>query len=115
MRGFTLLELLVVIVIIGVVTAVARPMFSSGVSAAEHRAAARAVAQALRFARSEAVASRTDVGVDFDLDARTFKVSGGARGGKLPADIAMELTTTAAETKDEKHASIRSGRGGIQP
>lgn len=105
--GFTMLELLVVIVLIGVLAAISPPIFSNGVSAAEHRALARSVAQTLRFARSEAVANRTDVGVEFNLQDRTFQLPGGKRKGKWPENIALELTTTAAETVDEKHAYVR--------
>lgn len=105
--GFTMLELIVVIVLVGILAALSSPLFSSGVSAAEHRAAARAVAQALRFARSEAIANRTDVGVEFNLEDRTFQLPGGKRRGKWPEGIALELTTTVAETVDEKHAFVR--------
>lgn len=105
--GFTMLELLVVIVLIGVLAAISPPIFSNGVSAAEHRALARSVAQTLRFARSEAVANRTDVGVEFNLQDRTFQLPGGKRKGKWPENIALELTTTAAETVDETHAYVR--------
>ena len=105
--GFTMLELLVVIVLIGVLAAISPPIFSNGVSAAEHRALARSVAQTLRFARSEAVANRTDVGVEFNLQDRTFQLPDGKRKGKWPENIALELTTTAAETVDEKRAYVR--------
>ncbi len=105
--GFTMLELLVVIVLIGVLAAISPPLFSNSVSAAEQRALARSVAQTLRFARSEAVANRTDVGVEFNLQDRTFQLPGGKRKGKWPENIALELTTTAAETVDEKHAYVR--------
>lgn len=105
--GFTMLELLVVIVLIGILASLSSPLFSSGVSAAEHRAAARAVAQTLRFARSEAIANRTDVGVEFNLDDRSFQLPGGKRRGKWPEGVAVELTTTVAETVDDKHASVR--------
>ena len=57
-RGFTLLELMIVIVIIGIVLALSPPLFSAGVTSAEQRAVARSVAQTLRFARSEAIANR---------------------------------------------------------
>ncbi len=107
MAGFTMLELLVVIVLIGVLAAISPPIFSNGVSAAEHRALARSVAQTLRFARSEAVANRTDVGVEFNLQDRTFQLPGGKHKGKWPDNIALELTTTAAETVDDKHAYVR--------
>jgi len=105
--GFTMLELLVVIVLIGILASLSSPLFSSGVSAAEHRAAARAVAQTLRFARSEAITSRTDVGVEFNLQDRTYQLPGGKRRGKWPEGVALELTTTVAETVDDKHAYVR--------
>ena len=105
--GFTMLELVVVIVLIGILAALSSPLFSSGVSVAEHRAAARAVAQTLRFARSEAITSRTDVGVEFNLQDRTYQLPGGKRRGKWPEGVALELTTTVAETVDDKHAYVR--------
>lgn len=106
-RGFTLLELMVVIVIIGVVLAISPPLFSSGVTSAEQRSVARAVAQTLRFARSEAIANRTDVGVEFNLEDRTYQLPGGKKRGKWPATMQLDLTTTAAETVDAKHAYVR--------
>lgn len=105
--GFTMLELLVVIVLVGILASLSSPLFSSGVSAAEHRAAARSVAQTLRFARSEAIANRTDVGVEFNLQDRTYQLPGGKRRGKWPEGIALQLTTTVAETVDDKHAFVR--------
>ena len=105
--GFTMLELLVVIVIVGVLAALSPPIFSSGVTSAQHRAVARAIAQELRFARSEAIASRKDVGVEFNLADRTYQLPGGKRRGKWPEGVSLELTTTVAETVDEKHASVR--------
>ena len=105
--GFTMLELLVVIVIIGVLAALSPPIFSSGVTSAQHRAVARAIAQELRFARSEAIAGRKDVAVEFNLADRTYQLPGGKRRGKWPEGVSLELTTTVAETVDEKHASVR--------
>ncbi|MGL4232251.1 MAG: GspH/FimT family pseudopilin [Casimicrobium sp.] len=108
-RGFTMLEMLAVILVIAAVAALSAPMFSSSVSAATHRAAAREVAAMLRLARTEAVAKRIDVGVDFDLEARTLQMPGAAnkRIAKIPEGIEINLTTTAAETKNEKQASVR--------
>ena len=106
-HGFTLLELMVVIVIIGAVLALSPPLFSAGVTAAEQRSVTRAVAQTLRFARSEAIANRTDVGVEFNLEERTYQLPGGKKRGKWPSTIELGLTTTEAETVDPKHGYVR--------
>jgi general secretion pathway protein H len=108
-RGFTLLEIIAVLLVIAAVVAIAPPFWSSGVSATQHRSAAREVAQMLRYARTEAVAKRTPVAVDFDLEQRTLQVPASAlkRVAKIPEGIEINLTTTAAETKNEKQASVR--------
>lgn len=107
--GFTLLEMIAVILVIALVAALSPPLFSSGVSASQHRAAAREVAGMLRLARTEAVAKRIDMGVDFDLEARTVQIPNASnkRIAKIPEGIEINLTTTAAETKNEKQASVR--------
>ncbi len=104
-----MIEMLAVILVIAAVAAISTPMFSSGVSASKHRGAAREVAQMLRLARTEAVAKRIDVGVDFDLEARTMQMptASNKRVAKIPEGIELNLTTTVAETKNEKQASIR--------
>jgi general secretion pathway protein H len=108
-RGFTMLEMIAVLLVIAIVAALSPPLFSSGVSASQHRAAARDVAQMLRLARTEAVAKRTDIGVDFNLEQRTMQMPAASnkRIAKIPEGIDIKLTTTAAETKSETLASVR--------
>ncbi|HNY46602.1 MAG TPA: GspH/FimT family pseudopilin [Casimicrobium sp.] len=105
--GFTMLELLVVTAIIGMIAVLSPPMFSSSVASAEQRATARSVAQIMRLARSEAIAQRKDIAVEFDLAQRTYQIQGGKRSGKWPETIELQLTTTVAETVDEQHANVR--------
>jgi general secretion pathway protein H len=107
--GFTMLEMIAVLLVIALVAALSPPLFSSGVSASQHRAAARDVAQMLRLARTEAVAKRTDIGVDFNLEQRTMQMPAASnkRIAKIPEGIDIKLTTTAAETKSETLASVR--------
>ncbi|MCX8097690.1 MAG: GspH/FimT family protein [Casimicrobiaceae bacterium] len=114
-RGFTLVELLVVLVLVALIVALAPPLWGSARATSEHRSAARAVAHMLRLARSEAVARRVDVPVEFDLAAREVRLASGsaaAEGGrlraiKLPERLVIELTTTQAETQSSERGSIR--------
>lgn len=55
-RGYTLLELLVVLAIMGLLAAVAVPLMSGPAERLHAKAAARAVAEELRGARAQAVA-----------------------------------------------------------
>jgi general secretion pathway protein H len=85
---------LVVLVILGIVggLVLARgPQRSAGL---EMRAASGAVAQALRTARSRAIASNRPVTVLFDTGARTLRV-GATQARSLPQGIAMSVETTA--------------------
>lgn len=67
-RGHTLLELLVVLVVLGIAFAIALPG-PEGPTGTQLQAAASEVAQAIRFARSEALRSGRIVGVRFDTTA----------------------------------------------
>ena len=106
-RGVTLLELLVVIAIIGVVTAVVMPMLGPGVSNTELKGAARQLASGLRYARSEAMATRQERFVTVDLEGRRFMVGSDARAHALPKDVELKLFTAQMDLVDDKTGAIR--------
>ncbi|MFO1305849.1 MAG: GspH/FimT family pseudopilin [Burkholderiales bacterium] len=105
-RGLTLIEILVVLAIMGVVSAIALPMVM-GTSNAEMRSAARQLASGLRLARSEAVAQRRETFLVIDLAGRRFKVDRDAREYPLPKNIELKLYTAQKDLVDEKTGSIR--------
>lgn len=55
MRGFTLLELMVVILLAGILSAIALPQFSSVIARAQQTSIANALVLDLNYARSEAI------------------------------------------------------------
>jgi general secretion pathway protein H len=92
--GFTLIEILVVLAIMGVVLGLIigrGPMRSRGLEA---RAAAGALAQALRAARAQAIAADHDVGVAIDPARHVFAIDGGPVR-LLAADLAVSVLPPA--------------------
>lgn len=106
-RGVTLLEILVVLAIMGLLSAVVMPMFGPGVSTAELKSAARQVASGLRLARSEAMATRRETFVTLDLEGRRFMVGTDKREHPLPKDIELKLFTAQKDLVNDKVGAIR--------
>ncbi len=104
--GVSLLELLIVLAIIGFVSAIAIPMLSGGVSNSELRSAARELAAGLRLARSEAVTQRRETFLVVDLAGRRFKVDRDEERS-LPKNMEMKLFTAQRDLVDATTGSIR--------
>lgn len=64
--GFTMLEMMIIIVIIGILAAIAVPSFSTIIPKLEVRAQARATLNYIRQARSRAISEGTQYGVHLD-------------------------------------------------
>lgn len=106
-RGFTLLELLVVLVIAGASYALLVRFTSGGVSGAQLKSAARAVAAGLRDARGTAIARQESTALVLDLENRSMEVGGGGRARELPKRLDMKLYTAQSEIVDGKRGAIR--------
>ena len=103
----SLIELLVVLMLMSLLAAMAVPFLPSGVSGTELRGAAREVAAGLRFARSDALASRRETRLLLDLEARTFRIDRDARVHTLPKQVDLKLFTAQRDLVDEKSGAIR--------
>jgi general secretion pathway protein H len=105
--GMSLIELLVVLMLMSLIAAMAVPFLSGGVSGTELKGAAREVAAGLRFARSDAVASRRETRLVLDLEQRTFRIDRDARVHALPKQVDLKLFTAQRDLVDEKTGAIR--------
>ncbi len=107
LRGFTLLELLVVLVIGVLLVSLAPPLLSGLSGATELRGAARQVAAGLRSARNEAVSRQREAVFTLDLEQSRFGVTGDPREIALPDGLGIRLYTAQAEVVDAATGGIR--------
>jgi general secretion pathway protein H len=105
--GFTLIELVVVLAILGLAYALVPPLFSRARATAELKGATRQLAAGLRQARNYAVVRRTETVLTLDVEKRDFTVSGDSRTYRLPRQVELKLLTAQREVVNDKLASIR--------
>ena len=105
--GFSLIELIVVMLIASLMIALVPPLFSGTVSHAELRGTAHRLAAALRLTRSRSITEGRERALTVDLAQRWFSVAGSTRKRALPAGVAIELLTARRELVSDDRGHIR--------
>jgi len=100
-KGFSLIELIIVLIIISLLTLLVTPSLTRTVRHMEVRSVAKKISSVLRFCRSNAVNKNKIYQVHFDLEANQLSVLSGGEGGEpfvveksypLPKEIQIEKT-----------------------
>lgn len=104
--GFTLLEVLLVIGIMVLIYALVPSGFFGG-SGVELRATARQVADDLRRARGQAIASNRDTAFVLDIENRRFGVVGRGDLEPLPDAVEAKIQTAVEELAAQGQGRIR--------
>ncbi|WP_006786689.1 GspH/FimT family pseudopilin [Thiorhodospira sibirica] len=107
LRGFTLIELMVVLLIMGMAAALLAPRFGSALTGLEIKGASRDLASALRYARGRAIASGSPSAVLIDVNTREYWVADRPRAYRLPSSVALNLLAGHREWQGEGRAAIR--------
>jgi len=105
--GFTLLEIIIVLVIATVIYAILLGVPLRGGKSADLKYAARTLASGLRQAQTTAMATRRDATLTLDLEQKEYQVLGEKEPHKLPDDIDLKLYTAQSEVASEKRGAIR--------
>lgn len=106
-RGFTLFELLVVLVVLGVLFTVATPLINRGVPSLEVRTAAREIAAGMRRARADAIFANHDVPFTLDIAQTRYAIGRDGAWHDLPDRLSLQVETARSEVVDDAIAGVR--------
>jgi len=106
-RGFTLLELVVVLFVVVLGFSVIGLNLSAGRETTELKAAARDIVSALRYARGEALMTHQDAALTLNLGNNSYMVSGRDKIYRIPESISVTVVTAQTEVTGRGTANIR--------
>ena len=106
-RGFTLLEIIVVLVIGAIAYSLLLGIPFRGASTSDLKAAARTLASGLRQAQTMAITTRRDASLTMDVEAREYTLPGESAPRALPKGIDLKLFTAQSEVASERKGAIR--------
>jgi general secretion pathway protein H len=106
-KGFTLLELIVVLFIVVLGFSAIVINLSSGNNATEIKAAARDIVSALRYARGQALISHQETTLTLDLAKNSYTVSSRGKVYPIPKAIKVTVVTAQSEITGEGLGNIR--------
>ncbi len=93
--GFTLLEVICVVAIIGMIAAILLPAIPAGTSQPRLKAYAVEIASLLTADRTAAIRRQAPVAADIDALGRTIRSGADGQAVRLPADVEMTATLAA--------------------
>ncbi len=104
--GFTLLEMLAVILLVGIAAAAVSVSVSQGLASARVRAASSELAGALRATRAQAIVRGEEQ--HFDLDTRANSYDGAKRQDvRLPSGLRVSITSAKEDQPNDHTGRIR--------
>ncbi len=119
-RGFTMVELLVVMAIAALLLTAVPPLISAAFPGVEFKDAARRTVAALRVARETAIRTGADVALMVDVQESTLTLAG-MHTMSLPRHVRVKINAASRKMLDEQRGAVRffpdgsSTGGGYHP
>jgi general secretion pathway protein H len=104
--GFTLVEMLVVITILGLIAAISLPALTTPSDSVRLRAVTSEIIAALRMTRAAAITAHRDMALVLDLDARTLQ-SPAVPQKRLPPELTAEMVIAEPERISPSRGAFR--------
>ncbi len=111
MRGFTLLELLVVLVIISLMSVLVVPQLTGSLARMNLQTASKKISASLRYARSQAASEKITYVAIFDFEKDRLSIMTGQKASDLPVrdrTQTYETLTIEEDLSNGKEPVIRS-------
>jgi len=105
-RGFTLIELIAVMVLVAIALSLVSLEFTKSMNSAKVQAASRDLVAALRYTRGQAIVKNKQAALDLDMQNNTYQAPGKPLM-KLPKDMHMTLLTADSEQTGATSGRIR--------
>ena len=105
-RGFSLIELMVVLVLIATLAGIGAMVITTALPGQQLRTAAREVAVQLRFTRAQAIATGRPQTFTMDVIGKRWSAAG-QRAGALPDELDLVATTAREPQGAERGATVR--------
>lgn len=116
-KGFSLLEVMVVLVIMALIMVIIPPFLPNVMASTYVKSAARELAASLKHARSQAIDHQSETTLVVNVDQESYMLTKGSRNLKsnnqtyknlvLPDDVALTLITAESEQLSEHEGQIR--------
>ncbi|MCH9696617.1 MAG: GspH/FimT family pseudopilin [Gammaproteobacteria bacterium] len=106
-RGFTLVEMIIVLVIAVLAMGVVGSNFTAGLSGARLKAAVNDIASALRYTRGQAISSGSEAVFTLDVDKRSYTISTRKKVYKLAENLDLTVNTAQSEINGDGKGNIR--------
>jgi general secretion pathway protein H len=105
-RGFTLVELMVVMIIIALIMGFVATSMSRSISGAQARAASRQLVASLRYTRARAIIDKKEQVFQVNTENRSYQAPG-RKLIALPEGVDVTITTARSELTSEAVSGIR--------